>query len=113
MNLLHTSDNHAVLSIDPASEKSLTDKCKDLLNFWKGNSNDPKWEEVIEALRNMDGLRNFATMLENALKGTGTSTNSHGKYYTSYNCISFVNYTSLGVTGAEAPSGQGYQDIAR
>ena len=57
-------------------------KCKDLLDHWKGSHDEPKWEEVIreviEALRKMEGLRNFAGVLENALKSTSTS--SHSKF---------------------------------
>ena len=53
MHLFHTNDSEVVKFIDPSNEKTLIDKCKDLLDNWKGNSNDPKWEEVIEALREM------------------------------------------------------------
>ena len=49
MNLLQTDSNEDMKLIDSEDKKPLTDKCKDLLDFWKSNSDHPQWEEVIEA----------------------------------------------------------------
>ena len=77
MNLLQTDSNEDVKLIDPEDKKLLTDKCKDLLDFWKRNSGHPQWEEVIGALRNTSGLRNLATALEESLEATDTN-RDHG-----------------------------------
>ena len=77
MKLLQTDSNKDIKLIDPEEKKPLTDKCKDLLDFWKSNSDRPQWEEVIEALRNTTGLRNLATAFEESLEATDTE--GHGK----------------------------------
>ena len=76
MNLLGTNSNVGVKLIDPEDKKSLTDKCKDLLDFWKSNNDYPKWEEVIKALRNTTGLCNLATALEKSLEATDSKDHS-------------------------------------
>ena len=85
MTLLQTDSNQDVKLIDPEDKKPLTDKCKDLLDFWKRNSDHPQWKEVINALRNTFGLRNLAISLEESLEATDTN-RDHGKstqYYRS------------------------------
>ena len=77
MNLLHTDSNEALKLIDPEDKKHLTDKCKDLLDFWKRNSDDPQWKEVIDALRNTFGLFYLATGLEESLEATDAN-RDHG-----------------------------------
>ena len=64
MKLLGTTDNHElILRIEG---NSLKEKCRDLLSLWKKTTSNPKWEQVIQALREVNLLR-LATELETAL----------------------------------------------
>ena len=77
MNLLQTDSNETLKLIDPEDKKPLIDKYKDLLDFWKRNSDYPQWKEVLDALRNTSGLLYLATALEESLEATDTS-RDHG-----------------------------------
>ena len=65
MVLLHTKNKDELTMIEGNSE-SFLEKCKGLLNLWKKNTSNPKWEEVIQALREVN-LNNLATELQTAI----------------------------------------------
>jgi len=85
MNLLRTDNNVQVKLIDPEDKKSLLDKCKELLDFWKSDNDYPKWEEVIKALRNTTGLCNLSTALEKSLEATDSK--DHSKSLVLLRCV--------------------------
>ena len=64
MQLLGITDNSELILQVKGS--SLKEKCKDLLSLWKGRATNPKWEQVIQALKDVNLLR-LATELETAL----------------------------------------------
>ena len=64
MYLLDTTDDKELTLIQHKEEgKPLVNKCRALLVLWKGRNANPKWEQVIEALRNAK-LNQLATELE-------------------------------------------------
>ena len=78
MNLLETTDSEKLTLIEQNCDgKEFKYKCKVLLEKWKVSNDDPKWEQVIAALRKTDDeLKELATKLEKALKAkqqVGTS----------------------------------------
>ena len=66
MRLLKTKEMEK-LTLLHSTQASMSEKCKDLLVLWKEENNEPKWEEVIEALKKVD-LKNLADKLEKALE---------------------------------------------
>ena len=70
MNLLETTDKEKLTLIEQKCEgKQFKYKCQVLLETWKAKTSDPKWEQVIAALRETDDeLEGLATKLEKALK---------------------------------------------
>lgn len=68
MHLLKTNTNEELKLLEQqhATKVSMSQKCVDLLQKWKGINEEPKWEQVIEALRKVD-LHNLAKTLETAL----------------------------------------------
>ena len=63
MVLLHTTDKDGLTSI---KEDSLQGKCTSLLDLWKKRTSEPEWEQVAEALKEID-LNNLATKLKKAI----------------------------------------------
>lgn len=67
MYLLDTTDNSKLILIQQNSrENTLQEKCKELLSLWKRTTSNPKWEQVIQALRKVN-LNYIATKLETAI----------------------------------------------
>ena len=79
-NLLKINDNEKLTLIEQncdTKSKEFKFKCEALLETWKASNDDPKWEQVIAALRKTsDELNGLATKLEKVLKANqqvGTS----------------------------------------
>ena len=66
MYLLDTKDNHELILIHQNHQGISIDKCKELLDLWTTRAYEPKWEQVVLALRKVK-LNNLATELERAI----------------------------------------------
>ena len=64
--LLDTKDNHELTLIHQKHKGNSIDKCKDLLDLWMKRTSEPKWEQVVQALRRVN-LDHLATELERAI----------------------------------------------
>ena len=64
MFLLHTKNKDELAMIEG---NSLLEKCDGLLNLWNKKTSNPKWEEVIQALRKVN-LNRLATELQEAIQ---------------------------------------------
>ena len=69
MLLLDTTDDQDLTLIQQRKTgKPLVDKCQALLELWRGRNAAPKWEDVINVLKNPKiGLNLLATRLQTAL----------------------------------------------
>ena len=66
MYLLDTKDNHELILIHQSHKEISIDKCKELLNLWMRRTSEPKWEQVVQALKKVN-LIYLATKLERAI----------------------------------------------
>ena len=69
MSLLDTTDNDKLIQIKRqySRENSFKKMCNELLTLWKGKFTNPKWEQVTQALRNVE-LNNLAEKLKTAVQ---------------------------------------------
>ena len=63
MLLLHTKNKDELTMIEG---NSFLEKCTGLLNLWNKKTSNPKWEEVIQTLREIN-LNHLATQLQAAI----------------------------------------------
>ena len=88
MYLLDTEDNHELTLIHQKHEKNSIDKCKDLLDLWMKRTSEPKWEQVVQALRKVN-LNHLATELKTALEQPGQE-GKKGKHISTFLLILFI-----------------------